>query len=366
MSQDKTNELFDNMLMNVIQRAEGIDNFMDVFFGFLHRRTDFYQSVDEETARKQVTKSFEKWLKLNKKSMQEKEDAKARKEKYDAEQRKKKLEEEKAKEQSSALVEVTEEEADKIEAEENLKKENKQAENTGNTENSSKNNSDSKQIETPNAEENSSSSSKTKEPERGEMTNGGLSKMDIKKDDDDTNADETKLMPNRQNGANFENYQWGQTLEDLEIRIPFQVNGKLRGRDIDCKLTKNKLKIGLRNQPPIVEGTLWKSVKEEESTWAVDPNTNIVTVSLEKVDQMAWWGAVCQDDLEINTRRCSPESSRLGDLDDDTRPMVEKMMYDQRQKEMGKPTSEEQKKQDMMKGFMKAHPEMDFSKAKFC
>ncbi|KAJ3551021.1 hypothetical protein NMY22_g52 [Coprinellus aureogranulatus] len=156
-------------------------------------------------------------------------------------------------------------------------------------------------------------------------------------------------------------YKWTQELGDVDITVP--VPKGTRGKDLNVVIAKKKLSVALKGQEPILSGELCKEIKVEDSTWTLQ-DQQFVLIHLEKINQQTWWENVLTHHPKIDTRKIEPENSKLSDLDSETRGMVEKMMFDNQQKQMGKPTSDELKKMEALKRFQEQHPELDFSNAK--
>ncbi|KAJ4343727.1 hypothetical protein N0V87_000007 [Didymella glomerata] len=159
-------------------------------------------------------------------------------------------------------------------------------------------------------------------------------------------------------------YKWDQTIKDLDITV--SVESKYKGKDLEVKIGRNTLKVGIKGQAPVIDGELPHPIRVDDSTWTLSTTATgkDIEIHLDKVNQMEWWAHVVTSAPKIDTSKIQPENSKLGDLDGETRGMVEKMMFDQRQKEAGLPTSDEQKKLDILEQFKKQHPEMDFSNVK--
>ncbi|XP_048766845.1 nuclear migration protein nudC-like isoform X3 [Ostrea edulis] len=332
-------EKFDGMFLAMCQRSEkGIDELLDCLFSFLVRKTDYYTGGSPGQAERMLMEHFKKYEKI---AVKQKEEAKKEREEQERKRQekiaKRKAEEEaemerlRKEEEEPKIKEITDEEAEKIQKELEKKK------------------------ETPAAD-----------PEPSEEKTDEKSKENGDKDksDEEDEADKGKVSPNAGNGGDMPNYRWSQTLEEIECQCWFDIKFPIKSKDCVVEIGRKHLKVGLKGHPPIMDGETFNEIKVEESTWTID-NKKYITLNIEKVNRMEWWNRLIMTDPEINTKKVNPEPSKLSDLEGDTRGLVEKMMYDQRQREMGLPTSEDQKKQEILGKFMKQHPEMDFSKCKF-
>ncbi|XP_026420512.1 protein BOBBER 2-like [Papaver somniferum] len=205
----------------------------------------------------------------------------------------------------------------------------------------------------------SSSTSTEKEESKPEIEELASSDDKPEKEESKTEKEESsKRVPNKGNGLDMETYSWGQSLPEVTISIP--VPAETKSKSVICEIKKNHIKVGLKEQPSIIDVDFCQSVKVDDRFWSIEDN-KVISILLTKQNKKDWWKYLVQGDPEMDTQKAKPETTQLSDLDPETRSVVEKMMFDQRQKQMGLPTSEETKQQEMLKMFQAQNPNMDFS-----
>mmetsp|Transcript_61518 Transcript_61518/g.133125 ORF Transcript_61518/g.133125 Transcript_61518/m.133125 type:complete len:337 (+) Transcript_61518:47-1057(+) len=318
-------ERFDGVLLNIAQQAGSIENILDTFFGFLNRKTDFFTGAEDEAAAEQlVLKHYKKHWKAGQKRRTELQE----KNRIADEERRRRAEEQKRKDA---------EEYERLQEAARKKKEESKCE----------------EVTDEQAAEIAAAKKAAQDAEKAAA--------EPKADAEDDEEEESKDPPPVGNGGKTDKYWWTQTLSALEVYVP--VRPGVKAKQIICDIGTETLKVGLKGEALILEGKMHSKVKPDDCMWTLVDN-KVLQVTLEKFDGMKWWNTVMQGDPEIDTKKIVPENSKLSDLDGETRMTVEKMMYDQRQKAAGKPTSDQEKQHDLLEKFKAAHPEMDFSKAK--
>eukprot|EP00754_Rhynchopus_humris_P013451 Rhum_TRINITY_DN14326_c5_g1::Rhum_TRINITY_DN14326_c5_g1_i1::g.84992::m.84992 len=321
---------FDGVLLGMAQQLTrqqggGVKDLLDVYFSFLRRKTDFFHGEGAEKALPVVMEAFNK-----QKELAAQED-KARKQQQ-AEREKRLAAEKKASKQSDRIEELDEDEGDDVQA----KRERERAE----------------------REKKAARDAKIREEEEKER------EAKLKENPESSEpAVSTGAIPNTGNGGDCDTYSWTQTLQDVELRVG--LDKKYKSKFLSVVISRGHITCGVKGQKPIIDDDLEATIKEDESMWTLEDGDTIV-VHLQKFKDMEWWKRLIKSGEELDLQKVVPENSKLDDLDGETRQTVEKMMFDQRQKAMGKPTSDEMGKQDILKKFMAQHPEMDFSKAKIC
>eukprot|EP01071_Lankesteria_metandrocarpae_P010664 Lankesteria_metandrocarpae@DN5363_c0_g1_i3.p3 len=300
---------FDNLFANVASSAQGIENLLDVFFGFLQRKTDFF--VSNEHSSPEIESIV---LKVCRKHQ-----AVADKRRATIAAENKRKDEERGRRAAVAAAQ-----------------------------NSNKPTTIEKRIATSNP--------KIEEIiEEVEVPTQNSAKDDDDDDDDGFNP------AKHGNGGITEKYVWTQTLSTVEVFV--EVPPGTKANQCRVELTPTVVKIGLKGKELLVDGKWHLRVKVDDSCWTLVENKSI-HLTIEKSDGMRWWNCVVEGDPTIDTKKIVPDNSKLSDLDGETRATVEKMLHDQRQKEMGLPTSDQKAQADLFERFKSQHPEMDFSGAK--
>ncbi|XP_056427233.1 nudC domain-containing protein 3 isoform X2 [Hyla sarda] len=302
---------YDHALLGILQHVGNIQDFLNVYFGFLYRKTDFYRLLVSPqdrmgfppgTAQNMVLQAFKSYERL---AMQ------------DHEQRMRDLQEKlKKKEESLAESGDTPGAAEEV------------------------------VVEAP-AEEIPQKPEEHNVPDAQETAVAGAD-----------NTEDSVAVPQAQesfqtesdsyNGAVRDNYIWSQDYADVEIKVPVPKD-VVKGRQVSVDMSSTCIRVAMRDgqgERVLMDGNFTHKINAESSLWSLEPG-KCISISLSKCGEV-WWNAVLEGEEKIDIDKINKERS-MATVDDEEHAVLDRLTFDYHQKLQGKPQSHEMKVHDMLK-----------------
>ncbi|XP_023268212.1 nudC domain-containing protein 3 [Seriola lalandi dorsalis] len=328
-------EMYDNALLGILQHVGNIQDFLQVYFGFLYRKTDFYRhlSVPNDkmgfppgVAEKMVLKTFKLF------------------EKVAEHDRERQLSERQKREESRCVPPAVQE----LEVATEPREQPQEPSTEAAQEESSP--LDTGHVSAPAASE----ATVSPQPDSSSSSGGpGQSAEGEQAAAASTNSAAERQVtfqadPDSYNGAVRENYSWSQDYTDVEVRVSVPKT-VVKGRQVSVSLQTSGMRVCVRDgaeEKTLMEGEFTHKINTENSLWSLEPGSCVV-LSLNKTSEV-WWNAVLKGEKEIDINQINRERS-MASVDDEEHAVLDRLTFDYHQKLQGKPQSHEMKVHDMLK-----------------
>lgn len=154
-------------------------------------------------------------------------------------------------------------------------------------------------------------------------------------------TDEGKQVPVG-NGGITPKYRWTQTLEETTVLLA--IPSGTRGKDLSVVLKPSSISVKMKKalageaEPrTLLEGPLSSKIQRDESTWSLEGGALLLV--LQKVKN-TWWENVLEGDDKIDTSLVDSRR-HISSYDESTQAALRKIVFDQRQQQLGLPTSDQ-------------------------
>lgn len=164
----------------------------------------------------------------------------------------------------------------------------------------------------------------------------------VRKNDISRHSDDLFDPSKSYNGASFENYCWSQLYNEVDVFLKLPEN--VKGRDLIVQATSKSIHVKLKDGTILINGDLCQTCKLDP-IWSVDNNE--LQIHFEKVKEI-WWNCFLTSEpkLDISKIDCTKP---LEDLPEDAQAKIHELQWNQEQKRLGLPTSDEIKNLDILR-----------------